>query len=41
MELRLDSWNTKNIPLNLERGFYLIEIITGPLVEHVQALIII
>jgi uncharacterized repeat protein (TIGR02059 family) len=41
MEFRLDSWNTKNIPLNLERGFYLIEIITGPLVEHVQALIII
>ena len=41
MEIRLDARNLKRLPLNLESGMYFIQILTGPIVEFVETLIVV
>lgn len=41
MEMRLDAHNLKRLPLNLESGMYFIQILTGPIIELVETLIVV
>lgn len=41
MEIRLDAHNLKRLPINLESGMYFIQILTGPIIEFVETLVVV
>lgn len=41
MEIRLDTHNFRRVPLDLKSGMYIVQILSGPVIEFVQTLIVV